>query len=90
MPDRAAMPADYLDPNTHTRLRVSTYLHGGGSGDAGLHLEVAFGSDYPLMCLRLPGPVAEEWLRDALRGLHEARLRAVEEPWGPDEEAQGA
>lgn len=79
------LPPEYTDPNTRVRLRLSTYLHGGGVGDAGLQITAVDDHIERAVCLRMPGGLAQEWLIDALIGLRAARRQAADEPWGPDE-----
>lgn len=87
--DGGGMPSEYVDPLTTDQLRVSTYLHGGGSGDAGMQITAeasALRAANGTATVRLPGPVAEQWLHGALSGLRVARRQAEAEPWGPDDE----
>lgn len=77
-----SMPPEYVDANTMARLRASTYLHGGGTGDAGLQVTLVSVAVDRLLTVRLPGPVAEEWLTAVLAALRSARGQAAVEPWG--------
>lgn len=81
------MPSEYLDPVVRTRVRAYAYLHGGGAGDAGLQLTLVDETIERAVCVRLPGPVAEQWLTDALAALRAARARAADEPWGGSDAA---
>jgi hypothetical protein len=77
--------SEFRDSMTATTLRAGTYLHGGGAGDAGLQLTLVDERTERAVCVRIPGPTAEEWLRGQLQRLRKARARAIDAPWGDDD-----